>query len=258
MTSDTGPDSTTGRAASRAFFSRAIRRPHRFGSPVPSSRRLAEQLASLLPDSGISTVVELGAGTGALTTPIHRWLPAGSRLLAVEVDEVLAAHLAIELPAVDVRQGNADQLPALLAEAGITRVDAVVTSLPWTLLPHHRRDALLDRIVATLTPEGMATAVLTRTALPNRARKLRRAFEARFAEVTMMSTIWRNLPPAAILLARRPHLEHELHPDATRCLPHQAALPDRNLHELPMHMQPDTPPLPTTNSVCDFEPKESA
>ena len=117
---------------------------------------------------------------------------------------MLAAHLAADLPGIDVRQGDAHQLPALLAEAGIARADAVITSLPWTLLAHRQRDALLDAITTALTPEGMATAVLTRTALPNRARELRRAFEARFAEVTMTATVWRNLPPAAVLLARQP------------------------------------------------------
>ena len=204
MTSDTGPDHTNGRAASWAFLCRAVRRPHRFGSPAPSSRRLAEQVANLLSDSGASTVVELGAGSGALTTQIHRRLPPGSRLIAVEMDEVLAASLAADLPGIDVRQGDAEQLPALLAAAGIARADAIVTSLPWTLLPHRRRDALLDAIAAALTPEGMATAVLTRTALPNRARELRRAFEARFTKVTMTPTVWRNLPPAAVLVARSP------------------------------------------------------
>lgn len=188
-----------------AFLCRAVRRPHLFGSPAPSGRALAAQLARLLPDSGTPTVVELGAGTGALTRQIHERLSAGSRLLAVELDEVLARHLAARLPEVDVRQGDAERLPALLADAGIARADAVVTSLPWTLLPGHRRDAVLDAIAAALTPDGMATAVLTRTALPSRARELRRAFAARFAEVEALPVVWRNLPPATILVARRPH-----------------------------------------------------
>ncbi|MFR9801586.1 class I SAM-dependent methyltransferase [Pseudonocardia sp. RS010] len=192
------------RATGRAFLYRAVRRPHLFGSPAPSGRPLGAQVASLLPDSGSPTVVELGAGTGALTTWIHKRLPAGSRLLAIELDEVLAAHLAARLPAVDVRQGDAERLPALLAEAGLTRADAVVTSLPWTLLPQRRRDALLDAVAASLAPEGLATAVVTRTALPGRVRDLRRAFEARFGEVTVLPTVWRNLPPAAVLVARRP------------------------------------------------------
>jgi phosphatidylethanolamine/phosphatidyl-N-methylethanolamine N-methyltransferase len=221
MTFGTGPECTNNRAANRAFFRRAVRRPHRIGSPAPSSRHLAEQLASLLPDSEASTVVELGAGTGALTRRIHRRLPAGSRLLAVEVDEVLAAHLAADLPGIDVRQGDAHQLPALLAEAGIARADAVITSLPWTLLAHRRRDALLDAITTALTPEGVATAVLTRTALPNRARELRRAFEARFAEVTMTPTVWRNLPPAAVLLARQPRPAPKFRPIGIDDHPHE-------------------------------------
>jgi hypothetical protein len=67
----------------------------------------------------------------------------------------------------------------------------------------------------------MATAVLTRTALPNRARELRRAFEARFAEVTMTPTVWRNLPPAAVLLARRPRPAHTFRPTGTEDHPHE-------------------------------------
>jgi phosphatidylethanolamine/phosphatidyl-N-methylethanolamine N-methyltransferase len=204
MTSLIGSGRGGDRGAGWAFLRRAVRRPHLFGSPAPSGRALAAQLAGLLPDSGRPTVVELGAGTGALTTRIRDRLPAGSRLLAVELDEVLATHLAARLPGVDVRQGDAEHLPELLAAAGITRADAVVTSLPWTLLPGHRRDAALDAIAAALTPEGMATAVLTRTALPGRARELRQAFEARFAEVEAMPVVWRNVPPAALLVARRP------------------------------------------------------
>lgn len=199
---------TSGRVHDRGsgwtFLRRAIRRPHLFGSPAPSGRRLAVQLADLLPDSGTPTVVELGAGTGALTARIHERLPRGSRLLAIELDEVLARRLAAHLPGIDVRQGDAAHLPALLAEAGIARADTVVTSLPWTLLPAHQRDVVLDAIAAALSPEGMATAILTRTAIPRRARELRRAFAARFAEVETMPVVWRNLPPAAQLVARRP------------------------------------------------------
>ncbi|MCE0765653.1 methyltransferase domain-containing protein [Pseudonocardia kujensis] len=210
ITSGRVPDHRSG----WAFLCRAVRRPHLFGSPAPSGRLLAAQLAGLLPDSGTPTVVELGAGTGALTERIHERLPAGSRLLAIELDEVLAARLAARLPGVDVRQGDAERLPALLAEAGIARAEAVVTSLPWTLLPGHRRDAVLDAIAAALTPEGMATAVLTRTALPNRARDLRRAFDARFTEVETMPVVWRNLPPAVLLVARRPRPAAVDRPDA--------------------------------------------
>ncbi|MFC5952481.1 class I SAM-dependent methyltransferase [Pseudonocardia lutea] len=205
MTSGTRPARSRDRADGRAFLCRAVRRPHLFGSPAPSGAPLGTQVANLLPDSGTPTVVvELGAGTGALTSRIHQRLPAGSRLLAIELDEVLAAHLAAHLPAVDVRQGDAERLPALLAEAGIARADTVVTSLPWTLLPGRRRDALLDAVAGALTPDGFATAIVTRTALPGRVRELRSAFEARFVEVTTLPTVWRNLPPAAVLVARRP------------------------------------------------------
>ena len=65
-------------------------------------------------------------------------------------DREKTAHLAADLPGIDVRRGDAHQLPALLTEAGIARADAIITSLPWTLLAHRQRDALLDAITTAL------------------------------------------------------------------------------------------------------------
>ena len=63
-------------SARRAFLAAALRRPGTVGAVVPSSTRLAEVLAAVVPRAGAPVVVELGPGTGAVSAVIRRRLPA--------------------------------------------------------------------------------------------------------------------------------------------------------------------------------------
>lgn len=61
------------------FLAAVLRRPGVVGAVVPSSRDLGELLATVVPRDGRPTVVELGPGTGAVSTMISRRLPPGGR-----------------------------------------------------------------------------------------------------------------------------------------------------------------------------------
>ncbi len=73
MTSDIAPGPGSAR---RAFLAAALRRPGTVGAIVPSSARLAEVLAAIVPRAGSPVVVELGPGTGAVSAVIAQRLPA--------------------------------------------------------------------------------------------------------------------------------------------------------------------------------------
>ena len=89
-----GEGRTGRRGARRAFLAAALRSPGQFGAVVPSSPSLAAVLASVVPTAGAPVVVELGPGTGAVTTAIDARLPPDARHLAVELDPRM-----VELPA---------------------------------------------------------------------------------------------------------------------------------------------------------------
>jgi len=74
------------RGARRAFLAAALRKPGRFGAVAPSSPSLAAAIASVVPTVGTPVVVELGPGTGPVTTAIDARLLPGARHLAVELD----------------------------------------------------------------------------------------------------------------------------------------------------------------------------
>ncbi|QNG55768.1 methyltransferase domain-containing protein [Pseudonocardia petroleophila] len=151
---------------------------------------------------GDPVVVELGAGTGRVTDALAARLAGRGRHVAIELNPELARRLAARHPGVTVVPGDAGDLPALLRGLGIGRVDAVSSLLPWVAWASA---PIADLAADALAPTGTFTQVtlLPTTWLPP-ARRQERAVRARFGEVAVSSTVWANLPPARVLVARRP------------------------------------------------------
>lgn len=187
------------------FLSAAVRRPMVIGALIPSSPALARRLAAVVPTTDEPVVVELGAGTGAVSTAIARRVPAAGRHIAVELDGELAEHLRQRFPTVDVAHANAIHLDDVLAERGLSRVDAVIGGLPWSLIAPPQQQRILEHAAAALGPHGAFTTFAYLHALPlGGARHFRRLLEATFDEVLPTRVVWRNFPPALTYVCRRP------------------------------------------------------
>ncbi|MDQ4092167.1 MAG: SAM-dependent methyltransferase, partial [Actinomycetota bacterium] len=107
------------------FLAAALRNPTTMGAVAPSSSHLAAQMVAVVPRVGEPVVVELGPGTGSVTTAIEHRLAGRGRHVAVEIDPVLAEHLRVEFPDVEVLMGDAAELERLLADRDVPAVDAV-------------------------------------------------------------------------------------------------------------------------------------
>lgn len=186
---------------SRILFREFLRAPTRVATVTASSHALvAAMLAPLDLDDG-PTVVELGAGTGRVTDALAARLAGRGRHVAIELNPELARRLAARHPGVIVVCADAGRLPEVLREQGIDRVDAVSSLLPWVAW----NAPIADLAAAVLTPTGTFTQVtlLPTTWMPP-ARRQERAVRARFAGVAVSPPVWANLPPARVLVARRP------------------------------------------------------
>jgi phosphatidylethanolamine/phosphatidyl-N-methylethanolamine N-methyltransferase len=115
------------------------------GAIAPSSPRLSASLASLA--VGADHVLELGAGSGAVTRELLKVFPM-HRLCAVELQPRLASGLKRSHPALDVFEGSAD---LALDKHRTDGVAAVVSSLPFRSLPAHIREQTVQSVCRYLT-----------------------------------------------------------------------------------------------------------
>jgi phosphatidylethanolamine/phosphatidyl-N-methylethanolamine N-methyltransferase len=189
-------------ADGRVLFQEFLRAPTRTATVTASSDALVAALLAPHRLDGAPVVVELGAGTGRVTDALQRQLRGAGRHLAVEINPALAERLASRHPDVTVACADAARLPDVLAEHGIEQADAIVSLLPWVAYAAAPVPALA---AGALAPTGTFTqATLRGFHLLPPARKQSADLRAAFGSLTASPTIWRNLPPARVLIAREP------------------------------------------------------
>jgi len=190
------------------FISSAVRSPAVIGAVAPSGRALSDLLASVAPAEGQPIVVELGPGTGVVSAALRRRLPEGARHIAVEIDPGMVEHLRRTRPWLEVIQGDAADLQKLLADAGVDRVDAAISGLPWTLFAESAQRGIIEQVTRVLAPGAAFTtfAYSHVTRFPTQ-RRFRGVLEEAFREVTVTPTVWRNLPPALAYQCRHPRAD---------------------------------------------------
>ena len=195
------------RGARRAFFAAMLRKPAQIGAVAPSSPSLAGVIASVVPTTGAPLVVELGPGTGAVTTAIDARLDPGARHLAVELDPRMAGFLRQAHPGLEVVEGDAAKLQSLLEERGVEHADAVVSGLPWALFDDVTQASILSQVADVIGPDGVFATFAYRHGMAlAAARRFRRTLHATFAEVQLTPTVWRNMPPAFVYVCRHPRM----------------------------------------------------
>ena len=197
-----GPDSAI--ASTRLLWKRLMKGPKSIGTVAPSSPWLARALLGVSALHDAQTIVEVGAGTGPLTGWIRQRAPH-ARLLAVEPDDELRQALEDSHPNVEVSGVLARQLPAELERLGIGRVDRVLSTVPWTLLPEHVMERELDGVESALQRGGrFVTLAYVHTHAMKASRRLEDSLRRRFATVTQSGVVWRNVPPGRWLVAESP------------------------------------------------------
>jgi phosphatidylethanolamine/phosphatidyl-N-methylethanolamine N-methyltransferase len=176
------------------FGTELLNNPGPVGSALPSSRFLARRIAGFIPPSPRGYVVELGAGTGAITSALlDRGIPA-DRLVSVERSATMVKLLKRRFPSVNVALGDAAQLRSLLKShlgTDAWEVSYVVSSLPLRSLPDDDVRRIVGEIQQVLHRQGTLvqyTYDLRRT--PHRSLA---GFKRCFTTV-----VWANFPPARL------------------------------------------------------------
>jgi len=133
------------------FLRSMLREPFAVGALIPSSRFLASLMVADM-RSG-SRVIELGAGTGAVTQAI---LDAGVRaddLILIERNEKFAELLTRRFPNTTVVRANAVSLCRHIG-LDFEPADFVVSGLPLLLFPARTKERLLSQVFKCLRDDG--------------------------------------------------------------------------------------------------------
>ncbi|MDD2711022.1 MAG: methyltransferase domain-containing protein [Verrucomicrobiae bacterium] len=176
------------------FLREFINHPREIGAIVPSSRQLARQMASFVPVRQKGVVVDLGAGTGVVTSALLDQGVDARRVVAVERSPRLAGYFRGRFPHVKMIQGDAQLLDQLLEDqfgADYGGVDFIISSLPLRSLPRSVVKSVEQKVHQVLKKNGRFIQFTY---------DLRPASLWTFDRLTHCDShmVWRNLPPARV------------------------------------------------------------
>ena len=164
------------------------------GTVCPSGHALARTMASkVAPGDGL--VIELGAGTGVVTSELIKKGISPSRLLVIERSEALVDLLRSRFPGVTIIHGDAAELSSYVPAS--RRVDFIVSSLPFVSLPEDCRTEIIRQIKHTLNGGTMLQYTYSWG---------RESFLSKAGLTCVASTrVWQNVPPAKVMEFRSAH-----------------------------------------------------
>ena len=181
------------------FFWAGLVKHGQTGGIVPSQRFLIAKMIAPVPETYRGQVIELGAGSGALTLRLAARCPK-ARILACEINPTLAHDHRCNLARaglsgrVELFAGPAADLLSELGKGGVEKPDFIISGIPLGNLGRAKALALIDTIHRTLGEGGMY--IQFQHSLLD-GKKIR----TRFPNVRTVPAFL-NFPPAVVYYAR--------------------------------------------------------
>ncbi len=172
------------------FFRRWLSNPLQMGSIIPSSPKLGQLISMQIDKRSSSSILELGAGTGAITKSLINSGISPGRIAVVEIVPEMAEHLRTKFPKISVLQADAFDLPTRLLKDTLGEIGTVICGIPLVLLSEAKQRQFIQQVEAVAPGRGFLLYTYCITSpLPYRTLGL----EARRLAWTPL-----NFPPASI------------------------------------------------------------
>jgi len=194
------------------FLSESLQSFKVTASLFPSSRHLASALLRPIDFARCARIVELGTGTGPVTSEILRRMRPDAVLYAIDVNPAFVAHVSKKLS--DHRLmplvGRAEDLGKILDRLGVPKVDAIVSSLGLSVMEDPQRRAIIGQAAKCLQPYGLMSQFqylhaggdpswLRNVGLPQFSAE---QFLKQYFRSVHTERVFRNLPPARVFICR--------------------------------------------------------
>jgi phosphatidylethanolamine/phosphatidyl-N-methylethanolamine N-methyltransferase len=172
------------------FFRRWLANPRQMGSIIPTSASACRLLAAQVCVESHDHVIEVGAGTGAVSRALLEIGIAPERLLLVEIEPTMADLLRARFPGVRVVNGDAMDLAAHLPTEFKGRVSHIICGIPLMLLPFEGQRRFVEAVERIAPGRGFLQL----------SYQLRSPIPADRLGLSAARLCWtlRNLPPAGV------------------------------------------------------------
>jgi phospholipid N-methyltransferase len=182
------------------FMCAALVKFRQTGAIVPSQRFLISRMIAPVPETYSGRILELGAGSGALTLRLAARCPE-ARIVACEINPALARNTRHNLDQagingrVDVVSDSAQHLLSEMGRRGMDKVHYVLSGIPLGNLPREQTLALIDAISRVVRSGGLY--IQFQYSLMDRKR-----IRSRF-KILRTVPVLLNIPPAVVYYAQR-------------------------------------------------------
>ena len=172
------------------FFRRWLSNPLQMGSIIPSSPKLGALIAKQIDKRSGSLILELGAGTGAITKSLISAGISPGRIVVVEIVPEMADHLRAKFSQTSVLQADAFNLPIQSLKDTGTEIGTVICGIPLVLLNEAKQRQFIQQVEAVAPGRGFLLYTYCVTSpLPHRTLGL----DAQRLDWTPL-----NFPPASV------------------------------------------------------------
>ncbi len=178
------------------FLRSWIEKPLHMGAVMPSGKLLARTMAQYVDPKSTGPVVELGPGTGAITSALVEHGVDQKRLVLVEYNPAFCVLLRDRYPQATVVQGDAYKLRDTLWNVLSMPASAVVSGLPLVTKPMLTRMKLMRDAFSALAPASPFIQFTYSVAPP-----IPKSLPGVTTEAS--ERIWMNLPPARVWVYRK-------------------------------------------------------
>lgn len=182
------------------FFFAALKNPLQVSTLFETGPVVAQIMVNSVEVNPSSPVVELGVGTGAITQVLLKHLASAKAYVGVELNADLIEYSQKRFPDTNFYEDSAVNFPRYLGGA---KASAVVSSLPWTVMPKGTMSEILQSVFENLSDQGVFTTYLTAHVLGTPAgRRFQEQLHSQFSNVESHMVL-ANLPPAKVFVARK-------------------------------------------------------
>ncbi|QDS94158.1 Ribosomal RNA small subunit methyltransferase A [Roseimaritima multifibrata] len=179
-----------------AVLKESLRHPTQVASIIPSSHFLTRTIADRDVVREATKIVDLGPGTGGTTEELLWQAAADCRVLTIEKTAGFIAPLkAINDPRLTVVEGDAVNLPDILASNDFESPDVIVSGIPFSALPPRSSQSIMLAIYQALSDSGTFIAYQLRNDVTKYA-------DPHFGAPTVQSVL-RNFPPLRVFTWRK-------------------------------------------------------